>query len=293
MNKLRALLALLLLVVLVAGCGGGKKVKTESGEAVIGKDKVEVTDESGKTTIGTNVDLPKSYPKDMVPLLKPVAISASSESKEGEMVVICASKAEVKEATQYYSGVLADATDKHMASGSDFGIVGGIKASKAITIGITAGDEKDGVKSVISITIEEAGGVEGQSVTESSNGSVEPAGSGSDSFSGNADKPANNVDLPNAYPRDLVPLYQVERIDFILEENEDEFQVYYLSQAPLKEATEYYKNVLADANDKSTAIGPDAAMLGGTMKGKNILLEICRDDADTGKSQIRILIMNE
>jgi hypothetical protein len=151
MKKLRLLLALFLLVILVTGCGGGGK--TESGEAVIGKDKGEVTDESGKTTTGSDADLPKSYPKDLVPLLKPVEITSVSESHGEGIVVVFLSKAGVQEAVEYYSKVMEGASDKHVTSDSDFGLVGGIKASKRIAISITAVNE-DGFNSVISINIE-------------------------------------------------------------------------------------------------------------------------------------------
>ena len=223
--------------------------------------------------MGQNVDLPKGYPKDLVPLCQPVSIHAAAESNEKELTIAYTSKATPKEAANFYKDVMADATSKTTADMGDIAIIDGIKAGKKISIAVAA-TEDDDVQSYITVVVSDADLEE----------------SGTSSTMTYESDPEKGIELPANYPKDVAPLYKEDRIESVWEENQTSFTLTYYSSAPLLETTDYYKSLLADATDKNTMVTSDEAILEGTTGGYELFVHVQQNNEDSATSYIRIMV---
>ena len=172
MKKACTIFLLLVFVLSLAGCGGlsiptedgGKLSFSKDGLQVEGSDgsKATISDDKdggfvmetsqGKLQVGENLDLPKGYPKDLVPLFKEDSIITSSSSETGEFSVMYISKASTDDCFKYYKELFKDAEDKMEATDENGGTVIATVKNKAIAIFISKDSEEE-KKASIAITI--------------------------------------------------------------------------------------------------------------------------------------------
>lgn len=173
MKKIGIILAFLLILSLTAGCGGSSKaIKTVDGNVTVNGDKIEVKDDKGnqstvsltdgktvvessdgKASIGENVELPKGYPKDLVPLYELETVTVVFEDNEGGYTVSYNSKASLSAVIDFYKKVIADFEDKQSTVMGEGAYFVGTKGGKAVQVTITQCPE-DSKKSTIMVFIE-------------------------------------------------------------------------------------------------------------------------------------------
>lgn len=85
--------------------------------------------------------------------------------------------------------------------------------------------------------------------TESGNGGTNNGTSGNETEQ-EAPKPDPVVtkEVPESYPKDLVPLYGVETIEGIITQGDEYFQVYYTSDESKENVFEHYSNFFKEKN---------------------------------------------
>ncbi len=140
MKKLFTGVLLILILAILAGCGGisiptedgGKMRITKDGFAVEGADgsksqistddkggMVFKSDDGSELQIGEDLDLPDGYPKKTLPLYKEDSILSTSSS-EGSYYVMFRSKASIKDSTEYYQDLVESSEGKTVTT-SDTG----------------------------------------------------------------------------------------------------------------------------------------------------------------------------
>jgi hypothetical protein len=67
-----------------------------------------------RVAVGKNVDLPKGYPEDILPLYKAESVSAAWEDEGGLYTVSYISKATFKETVDYYTNIMEGTQEKQM-----------------------------------------------------------------------------------------------------------------------------------------------------------------------------------
>lgn len=180
MKKIMAGIVLLAFIFTMAGCGGGGfTIPGENGEKIkISKDGAEIegTDgsvstfsndedggftvktEEGETKVGEDLDLPKGYPKNILPLYKEEAILSTSIADDGEYYVLYRSKASMKDCVKFYKDLVENIEDKMVSESDDGGMIIATLENRGCAI-LFSVDSEDSNKTSINLTI-------GQEVTE-------------------------------------------------------------------------------------------------------------------------------
>lgn len=269
MKTLCKILVIILIIVLMVGCGSKPK---DGGDISIGKDKVGIKDESGKLEIGEGVDLPKGYPKDIVPLYEPESILVSWEGEEGEYGINYTSKGTLKEATDFYKAILEDASEKYVMVSDEGAAFSGTKCGIVIAVGMDYDKSNEKTNIIINIAKDETPD------TGSTDNYEVIVGVG--------------AELPDSYPEELVPLCELVTISSTAE-SDDTVVISYLSTATKKEAYEFYKEVMAAAEDKFMGDYGESAQISGYIDEKFIAIHVTENsESESAKSTIYIEIQN-
>lgn len=172
MKKLVSGVLLLVLLLSLVGCGGISILTEDGGKMSFGKDGLTIegadgskgkitTDKEGGVTFesddgsevkfGEDLDLPKDYPDDILPLYKKDSILSTSAS-EGSFYVMFVSKASVKDSTEYYKELVEGAEEKSVTT-TDTGAMIFAKIEGRECAILINEDNEDGKKSNISLTV--------------------------------------------------------------------------------------------------------------------------------------------
>lgn len=166
MKKFIYLLALVLIVVFAAGCGGDTKViSTDKGSVSVNENenKVKVEGKDGSTSEvsasqdGESVDLPSDYPKDLVPIIDGAKINLATRNEDANkklsyMVAYYTDK-EPKEVNTFYQDALKDLTESQKTEANGDYLISGTKNGNIIWMTINT-EDKDGKKqTLVTITI--------------------------------------------------------------------------------------------------------------------------------------------
>lgn len=151
-KKITVFLVLVMALMLLAGCGSEKTIKTDEGKVSIGEDKLTFEGKDGSKTEmnvadgkGEKVALPDGYPKDLLPIVDDSKIiMANKNEADGKATYLisftCSKKA--KDVNEYYKGVLKDTTDLNTSQINEVYTLTGYKGDQQLTVWITQ-EEKD------------------------------------------------------------------------------------------------------------------------------------------------------
>lgn len=147
MKKFISFLVLLIGLVLVSGCGGGKSIKTEGGTLNVNENKLEVKTNDGKAemsvgTEGQEVALPEGYPQEVVPILAGAKITLASRNEDANKKltywVTVTSDKNAQEVRKFYEGVLKDAQNTQKTEVNKNYFIAGEKQNNIFTVTVTA-----------------------------------------------------------------------------------------------------------------------------------------------------------
>lgn len=141
MRKLFVPLALLILLGLMAGCGG-KTVETPEGSVKFDDNQIEVKTQDGQAqvNVGNNgqASLPEGYPQDLVPIIAGATVTASGRNEDENKAVTywltLSSTLPANDVYKYYQDVLKDATGIQSAQVDDTFSIQGTKDNRLVSI---------------------------------------------------------------------------------------------------------------------------------------------------------------
>ncbi len=155
-----------------AGCGSGLDIPTEDGgnlkitkdgiqvegsdgsKAVISNENSQYVMESsqGEVKFGENLDLPKDYPKDLVPLFKEDSILSYTTTETGELAIIYRSKESVEDCFNFYKDLVKDAESKMESQDENGAMIIAAINNRDFTL-IISTDSDNEKKAIVSINI--------------------------------------------------------------------------------------------------------------------------------------------
>lgn len=103
-------------------------------------------------------------------------------------------------------------------------------------------------------------------------------------------KVGENLDLPEGYPKDLVPIFKEDSILSSTKADSGEYAIIYRSKASVKDCLEYYKDFAKDAENKMESQDEDGGMIIATIKDREIAIIISNDSDDEKKASVAITI---
>jgi hypothetical protein len=139
-RSLTLLVVVLMMSVLVVGCGGNNSAGTEPGQATGGS--VELGDGKkinyGTAEQGKSLDLPENYPIDVLPLIDDSVISFvnTNDSTQGIGILLLTDRS-FEDAIAFYQGVMEQGKITMETQQDDMYLIIGNKDSYSITISIT------------------------------------------------------------------------------------------------------------------------------------------------------------
>lgn len=154
MKRLFLTVALCGILVLSAGCGGDKTIKTDEGTLKVNDNKVEVTtNDGGKSQVSVDeekgVSLPEGYPGEVVPVIDGGKIVLANKNEDADKKVSfwvsVTSDKPTQEVYKFYEEALKDATQAQKTQSNDSYYLAGLKGGMSYTISIDS-EEKDGKK---------------------------------------------------------------------------------------------------------------------------------------------------
>ena len=155
------MVALCVITVLSAGCGGEKTYKTGEGTVKVQENKVEVTTNDGSKSQVTasetgGVALPEAYPRDVVPIIDGGKVVLANKNEDADKkvsfwVVVESSKA-TADVYKFYQEVLKDASETQNSQTNNEYYITGTKGDNNFTVGIIPGAD-DNRKSTVQIFV--------------------------------------------------------------------------------------------------------------------------------------------
>lgn len=139
-RSLTLLVVVLMMSVLIVGCGGNNGAGTEPGQATGGS--VELGDGKeinyGTAEQGKSLDLPENYPIDVLPLIDDSVISFvnTNDSTQGIGILLVTDRS-FEDAIAFYQGVMEQGKITMETQQDDMYLIIGNKDSYSITISIT------------------------------------------------------------------------------------------------------------------------------------------------------------
>jgi len=162
MKKVISIILLILLIsILVVGCGNDKEenieanteldVKTNSNEMTMKNSEMETV---VTTDMKKSVDLPEGYPENIIPIYDDLFLVAATKKSDGSFSVVGLTKDELKKVVEFYQDVFKDAnvmTDNF--DGSDYIGMGDLKDFTYTIIATEETSDESGYKTSISIVL--------------------------------------------------------------------------------------------------------------------------------------------
>lgn len=145
------ILSIIFILLLSSGCGSfiskeKSVIETKNGKLSISDDKIELKTDDGNSNlvINSGTDLPKDYPKNILPVIKGGKVtSVIRNEKDGELsfMIMVEWTEEMKKAFQYYEGILKDSDDYSSRNSEDGFVVLGKKEN--LVLQVTAMKDND------------------------------------------------------------------------------------------------------------------------------------------------------
>ena len=293
---------IIILVVLLVLVGCGKNAVLETQEKVLesqeGVEDVEVDDDQTEitTTDGTKVtvsndieksiDLPSSYPKDVIPVFKDAHIVAASENDDGSFMIMGATDEEFDQIVEFYKKAL-EGSDVTMQQNSDetylnMGNLDGLGYTVTVSKSM---DESFGYKNSFTLIVMEEIDMGDTDTTENEEDDE-------------IDKAPAELVIPDAiswpdnYPEDIIPAYDIAYTEVKMAMDQgDESMIGFMTEDKLEDVVEYYTEYLESASDFTTVEMQGTVMLSGTVDGLMITVMLTENDGSFGEDdRFRTLI---
>lgn len=132
-------------------------------------------------------------------------------------------------------------------------------------------------------TIEGADGSSGKVTTDKEGGMVFESDDGSELKFG------ENLDLPDDYPEDILPLYKKDSI-LSTSSADGSFYVMFISKASIEDSIEYYKGLVEGLEGNTVTTSDTGAMIFANKDGRECAIMINEDNDDKSKANISLTI---
>jgi hypothetical protein len=106
---------------------------------------------------------------------------------------------------------------------------------------------------------------------------------------GNELRMGEDLDLPDGYPKDVLPLYKEDSI-LSTAVSEGSYHILYRSKASLKDSTEYYKKLVEGAENNTISASDTGAMIFAKIDGRECAIIINEDSESKNKSNISLTV---
>jgi hypothetical protein len=282
----------------LAGCGGKDKDSDDTGKATSSEKEKDDEDEdkdnkdddgSGGIKIdlgksGTNLKLPKDFPKDVVPLIKDANIVNVIDNKNAmAMGVTYVTEKDLEYAVEFYQDVLKDGQNYSVTEVSGGTILYALKEGYGVSATIV---EYDGDKVSIMLNVafnkkdDNDNPSEEPSEDPSDEPSIEPGDAPIEEPSEDPQqedyfKNLEEVDLPDEYQKDKYPVFSGDKVNEAIASEDDSETIIYLSvvsEKSLKEIVDYYEKSWGTLTDKSKTVSTNEFYLQGYLDGNLILV---------------------
>ncbi len=135
-------------------------------------------------------------------------------------------------------------------------------------------------------TVEGTDGSKGTYSTDKDGGFVIESDDGSELKFG------EDLELPEGYPEDILPLYQEESI-ITTSSADGGFYIMYISGATANDCTEFYKELVEDIEGKTITTSDSGAMIFANISGKECAVMITTESTEEDKASVSLTIGTE
>lgn len=287
----KVMIIILVVLLILVGCGKDAALETqekvlEAQEGVedveVDNDQTEITTTDGtKVTVSNDMDksieLPASYPKDIIPVFKDAHIVAASENDDGSFMIMGATDEEFDKIVEFYKKVL-EGSDVTMQQNSDetylnMGNLDGLGYTVTVSKSM---DESFGYKNSFTLIVMEEFDMGDTDTIENEDDEIDKA-------------PAelvipDAVSWPESYPEDIIPVYDIAYTEVKMAmEQGDESMIGFMTEDKLDDVVEFYTEYLKDASDFTTVEMQGTVMLSATVDGLMITVMLTENDGSFGE----------
>lgn len=307
----KTLAILLILILVLSGCGAKEKAEEKAEEKAIEKateeaieaisdelgEDVEVETDDGTTTIttedggelvvatdgSTGVPVPEDYPSDVLPIYSEEYIALATNTEAG-YTLSGYTKDSMEEVIAYYEKAISEGTVMIKEMDEEYYMNMGQLMEQTYSITVMPGDDETGYTTNFTITVMPAmgtipdmGGLDMNADLDSEDKDDEAKDDSSNSEpSAEADLIVpDQVEWPNDYPEKQLPVYPrgATEVD-IVEQDSESTMVGLKTEDEVDVVLEYYRDLLSGAPDFSEINMAPMTMLDGTIDGQEFTITI-------------------